>query len=341
VLEDGSPARLHRARLDALLASTKGTIRVATAYVTDGKLLGRPDHRERRLLISLTPMDVASGATNLGVLASLITTGVRVRVLPSSPRLHAKVYAFGLSRAVVTSANLTERAFGSNIEAGIEVPIERVPLIVDWFDELWRRASTLTVGELSKLENRTRALRAQYRRLKLKAQARLRLPRRPTQETGLHHPLKELFTPSRRCFVCNTDRLDGRRTPTNGFLLEEKMHDSGFAAAWEEFKFPNHMEQVKAGDAILMFARGVGIIGIGIAKGPYKTLLPGDPKRLGAGPWLSKVTEWRIPVDWLEWDQADAFRCSGQRATFYDVSGLKYDALRAGVLKHFSMMAET
>jgi hypothetical protein len=139
ILEDGSSQRKHRKCLNSLLASTKGMLRIASAYVTDRELLtGTPD-RERRLLISLLPMDVASGATSIETLGTLIKSGVNCRRLSERPRLHAKVYIFGTSSAVITSANLTGSAFDSNIEVGVEVNADQVNQLAAWFDTLWEK----------------------------------------------------------------------------------------------------------------------------------------------------------------------------------------------------------
>ena len=98
ILEDGTPARQHRPRLAELLSATTGIIRVATAYVTDRHLLSAVGKRETRLLTSLAPMDVASGATLLETLDALMGIGIKRRVLPQRPRIHAKVYIGGSSR---------------------------------------------------------------------------------------------------------------------------------------------------------------------------------------------------------------------------------------------------
>ena len=152
ILEDGSPQRQHRRHLNGFLGSTKGMLRIASAYVTDRDLLtGTPD-RERRLLISLSRMDVASGATSIETLRAMIESGVKCRRLPERPRLHAKVYIFGTSHAVITSANLTGSAFDSNIEVGVEVGADQANKLASWFDTLWDKAVPLTLPYLSELK---------------------------------------------------------------------------------------------------------------------------------------------------------------------------------------------
>jgi len=83
-----------------------------------------------------------------------------------------------------------------------------------------------------------------------------------------------------------------------------------------------------------MYAKGVGILGIGQARGPHEVLQPGDPERLRKG----GTPEWRIPVSWLAWedDDADAFIWNSPNATFFEVSDLKYRSLRDDVERHFS-----
>ncbi len=112
------------------------------------------------------------------------------------------------------------------------------------------------------------------------------------------------------------------------------MRQRGYAAAWEDFNYPSHMSQVEPGNAILMYAKGVGIKGIGRARQPREVLDPGRPDRIRDG----HSREWRIPVDWLAWeeDDADCFSWSSQNATFFDVSGERYFRMREGVRRHFA-----
>lgn len=144
-----------------------------------------------------------------------------------------------------------------------------------------------------------------------------------------------LFEDANQFFVCNTDRRHGERTPTGSYRLEEEMYNRGYAAAWETFKFPGHMEQVGPGDAVFMFAKGVGIIGIGRAKTVCETLEPGDADRVNTVDYKNDV-EWRVPVHWLDWrDQEDAYAWKSPNFTFWNVSDESYANLREGVRQHF------
>ena len=80
-----------------------------------------------------------------------------------------------------------------------------------------------------------------------------------------------------------------------------------------------------------MFAKDVGIIGIGLAKGRCQMLEPDDSDRL----MMTGTREWRVPTAWLAWNNNDAYRWKGRRATFFDVSEDMYRKLRNGVEKHF------
>ena len=124
-----------------------------------------------------------------------------------------------------------------------------------------------------------------------------------------------------RFFLCNTDRKNS--IPPNSSELEKKMHTRGYAAAWEKFDHAEHMERVKRGDAIFMFAKGgVGVVGVGRAKGGCEVLKPNDPGRIGGSSEWTRKSEWRVPVDWLDWrHDHDACRLNKPpRVTFWDIT---------------------
>lgn len=258
-------------------------------------------------------------------------------MLPERPRLHAKVYIFGAFHAVISSANLTGSAFNSNIEAGIETDSNQVTQLTVWFDTLWEIATPLTLAQLSDLQSKTRLLRDKYMELKKTVRTKLQLPESRNQPEKLSDSLQDLFESASRYFICNTDRRHAERTPTGGYVLEQKMFVRGFAAAWETFNYTGHMKQVEIGDAIFAFAKGIGIIGIGIAKDECETLNLDDPDRILSYPNEENTPEWRVPVQWLEWtDEAGACRCNSPlTVTFYNITGSQYDAFREKIRAHF------
>jgi len=309
ILEDGFSERKHRLRLNGLLASTKGILRIATAYVTNREFLICPPARERRLLISLLPMDVTSGAISIETLGALIKSGVKCRRLPERPRLHAKVYIFGTSRAVITSANLTFSGFDSNIEVGVEVNADQVSELVAWFDTLWEKAVPLTPAYLSKLQSNIGLLRAEFVKLKKKSNAKWQVPESHKPPDGFSDSLMDLFANAKRFFVCNTNRRYSERTATHGYALEEEMHSRKFATAWKPFRGQDDMKEVERENVIFMFAKRIGIIGIGIAKGGCEILAPDESGRIS---YEHDTPEWRVPVQWLVWTD-EASRSSAIR----------------------------
>jgi hypothetical protein len=154
---------------------------------------------------------------------------------------------------------------------------------------------------------------------------------------NLNHASEKLCHWRRRGTVENEMAQIRWRKFQRGYALEQEMFNRGFAAAWESFKFPSHMELVERGDAIFMFAKGIGIIGIGIAKGGCETLAINNPDRIHNFPNEKKIPEWRVPVHWLEWtDEAGAFRwAEAPNFTFWEVTDESYKNFRENVKAHF------
>src|SRR5262249_24668012 len=100
--------------------------------------------------------------------------------LSDGPRLHAKVYLFGDEVAVVTSANLTTSALGSNIEVGVQLTGSAVQELVVWFDTFWAKAGKFGLPEVSiwqQWQQETEALRQESDDLGPRARAMPPLPR--------------------------------------------------------------------------------------------------------------------------------------------------------------------
>jgi hypothetical protein len=113
---------IKRRALERLLSLSPQTIQVVTRYNLD---------------------DFASGVSDIAALRSVLAAGGRVRGIRD---LHAKLYLFGASRAIVTSANLTGAALDSNHEFGaVTDESTNVAACRAYFDRLW----TLGVADLS------------------------------------------------------------------------------------------------------------------------------------------------------------------------------------------------
>jgi PLD-like domain len=314
-----SAERQHRTTLRSLVDEVKGTVRIASAYVTDTGILSGSKGRDVRLLTYISRQDIIFGATSLNSLISLIEAGVKCRYLFEGPRLHAKVYMFGLQSAVVTSANLTRKALDHNLEVGVRLSGVAAAQLVIWFDTLWDAAEVLDSELAATWLRETQVEREQLSILQKSFEMQQAL------STGKTKKLQQLFEGTNRFFVCNTNRR-------NSLNDEKSMHDRGYAAAWEKFNYPTHMDRVKAGDTICMYAKGEGIIGIGRAKGPAEKLESRARNRVVP----DGEREWRVPTEWLVWKSDHPFRWNSPNATFFDISTDEYENLREGLKGHFS-----
>lgn len=241
-----SDERQHRANLRSLLEQVEGTVRIASAYVTNTSLLLRSKRHDVRLLTYISRMDIIFGATSLQSLQALIEAGMECRYLSREPRLHAKVYLFGSRAAVVTSANLTQKALDRNLEVGVRFDGIAVAQLVDWFDKLWDQAQVLVPEVIIAWRRETEAERTELFAL------RKRVEKQPQLSSHRATELRNLFASDSCLYICNTNRKYS--------LNDEKtMHQRGYAAAWENFRFPSHMNRVKEGDTICMYAKGKGI----------------------------------------------------------------------------------
>ena len=100
--------------------------------------------------------DFASGVSDIAALRKLLNAGAQVRGIKG---LHAKVYLFGMSRAIVTSANLTRAALERNYEFGIlseEATV--ISACQSYFNDLWTIGrDNLAGSQLDDWEQRVRA----------------------------------------------------------------------------------------------------------------------------------------------------------------------------------------
>ena len=123
---------------DALRADASA-LRVICPFIKMGALEHLLSHRpgKVRVITRFNLADFSEGVSNVAALRMLLDVGARVRGIR---RLHAKLYLFGASRAIITSANLTKSALDQNHEFGLVV--EDAPTIGTcraYFDDLWRR----------------------------------------------------------------------------------------------------------------------------------------------------------------------------------------------------------
>ena len=84
--------------------------------------------------------DFAEGVSDVAALRKLLNYKARVRGVLN---LHAKLYIFGESRAIITSCNLTEAALTRNHEFGIVIEDKAIiSRCLAYFDSLWHLAES-------------------------------------------------------------------------------------------------------------------------------------------------------------------------------------------------------
>jgi hypothetical protein len=92
------------------------------------------------------------------------------------------------------------------------------------------------------------------------------------------------------------------------------------------------MRRVKAGHVIVMYANGLGVIAIGRATGGVLPVLhQKDSGRMrDYATEGENAEEWRIPVEWLVWDEANPCPVDSLRPSFQEITN---HAARIGVIR--------
>mgnify|MGYP003673015647 CR=1 FL=1 len=123
------------------LAADRSTARVMVPFIkfrSAQRLLqhGRP--QSIRVITRFHLGDFSEGVSDLSALRLLLEAGAKIRGVRN---LHSKVYVFGDSRAIVTSANLTEAALTRNHEFGFVADDSHIVRECrGYFDQMWERA---------------------------------------------------------------------------------------------------------------------------------------------------------------------------------------------------------
>lgn len=148
--------------LDQAVTADHSELRIICPFIkrtTAERLLraGRP--QKIQVLTRFSLSDFCDGVSDLAALRLLLENGAQVKGIRN---LHAKLYLFGQTRAIVTSANLTDAAMRRNHEfgfvAGDATIIQRCR---EYFDGLWPRAGgLLTVAQLAAWETQIETSRA-------------------------------------------------------------------------------------------------------------------------------------------------------------------------------------
>ena len=117
-------------------------LRIISPFIKAGAIarLLRQKPQSIQVITRFSIADFVSGVSDISALRQVHAAGGSVRGIKN---LHAKLYLFGHSKVVVTSANLTRAALDRNHEFGFVSEDQSV--ITDchrYFDDLWRRAKT-------------------------------------------------------------------------------------------------------------------------------------------------------------------------------------------------------
>lgn len=205
------------------------------------------------------------GVSDTSALRLLLKHGAQVRGVK---HVHAKLYLFGNTRVVVTSANLTEAAMLRNHEFGF---IADQPLVVrrcgEYFNDLWcRSAPDLILDRLEEWEERIEA--AQIADLK-----RARPPRLGDEGVDIGLPGPSVVTTpavaaASQAFVKFLGESGNREVRTLKVLEEVKRSGCHWACAYPEGKRPRQVQpgavmylgrMMKQPDDILIFGRALAM----------------------------------------------------------------------------------
>ena len=105
--------------LKGKMSQCSSEITIASPFVNDGiwMFADIPNpHLKRSIVTRINVRDFAFGASSLSTLSKLVKDGWKIFSLP---RIHAKIYIFDNSSALITSANSTHAGLTQNLECGI------------------------------------------------------------------------------------------------------------------------------------------------------------------------------------------------------------------------------
>jgi len=130
------------AEMTEALRADASALRIICPFIKIGALERLLKHRPKdvQVITRFNLADFADGVSDIAALRRVLEAGGRVRGIKN---LHAKLYLFGSSRVIVTSANLTRAALDRNPEFGI---VSQEPTSIAtcraYFDNLWKRGRT-------------------------------------------------------------------------------------------------------------------------------------------------------------------------------------------------------
>ena len=135
--------------LEQALRADRTELRIVCPFIKAralGRLLALKPER-MRVITRFNLNEFALGVSDVATLGTLLGCGAEVRGIRN---LHAKMYLFGATRAIVTSANLTDAGLNRNSELGISTDDPAaIASCIDYFNTLWSRAQILRPEDAS------------------------------------------------------------------------------------------------------------------------------------------------------------------------------------------------
>ncbi len=127
---------------------------VVCPFIKKRALEGLLSHRPCgvRVITRFNLEDFAEGVSDVDALRMLLNAGASIRGIK---HLHAKLYLFGTSRAIITSANLTKAALTRNSEFGVVADDTTVVAACqNYFEKLWQRGNQMSSDDLDSWEKK-------------------------------------------------------------------------------------------------------------------------------------------------------------------------------------------
>lgn len=128
--------------LTEAIRADSSEVRIICPFIKEDALKRLRLHRldDVQVITRFNLSDFANGVSDIEALRMLLKAGASVRGIRN---LHVKLYLFGESRAIITSANLTKAALTRNQEFGLVADDEAViGACRKYFDELWQDGSS-------------------------------------------------------------------------------------------------------------------------------------------------------------------------------------------------------
>jgi hypothetical protein len=253
--------------LDEALAADKSRVRIICPFIKEKaakRLLqhGCPDKFE---VITRYHLDCfRDGVSDIDALRLLFRSGAKIRGIKN---LHAKAFLIGDSRAIVTSANLTEQGLIRNHEFGFYAQDDTIVANChDYFEKLWKKAGPdLTLEKLDKWDRKVVAAWASGAGTKKTASL-------GDEGTDVGFSSEPVNVPkpaaiAEQGFVKFFGEGINREVPSLPVLEEVKSSGSHWACTYPTTKRPRQvrdgaimfMARLVKPEDILIFGRGIGL----------------------------------------------------------------------------------